>query len=313
MLLPSQKPKKRSLKKLFAPALLMLFVITQSACTRHYQFFKLRRSDKQLSRAFRKSTIKPSVHYYVHNNRSMRFVELGQDSSKPVIIFCHGSPSSLSMFDIFLKDRDLLNHAQLVSVDRPGYGFSGFGKVEPSIHKQAEHLGPLIERYTGRKIILVGSSYGGPVVARLGMLYPEAIQGLVFISASLAPGREKVYRVSHWMKRKWLGWMFPRVLRTATIEKLYHETALREIEPDWEKIRSEVVLFHGTADALIYPDNATYARNKLSAAKRVELRFVDAVGHTIVYDRPQLVKEALISMLTRSQKNETKSIYSTSD
>ena len=312
MFLYSSKPKNR-LGRYFAPVLLMAFVFMQSACTRHYQLFKLRRSDKQITRAFRKAPVKPDIQYYVHEGRKIRFVELGQDSTRPVILFCHGSPSSLSMFDVFLKDPDLLNQAQLVSVDRPGYGLSDFGKVEPSIARQAEHIAPLLQRYKDRPIILVGSSYGGPVVARLAMMHPELVHHLVFISASVAPGREKTYGVSHWMKRPWLGWMFPKVLRMATTEKLNHERALREIEGDWSKIKAQVTIFHGTADRLIYPDNATYARERLCNAEKVDVCFVEAIGHTIVFDRPHLVKENLLEVIRRQQKVKAKSTLTNLD
>ena len=36
----------------------------------------------------------------------------------------------LAFFNEFFKDTTLLNGAQLVAVDRPGYGYSDFGRVK---------------------------------------------------------------------------------------------------------------------------------------------------------------------------------------
>lgn len=52
--------------------------------------------------------------------------------------------------------------ARVIAADRPGYGYSGFGKLYLSYYTQAALLAPIIKKYgANRKLILVGSSYGG--------------------------------------------------------------------------------------------------------------------------------------------------------
>lgn len=124
-------------------------------------FVDSRQSDQELAEEFKGQRIQPTVHYYRVSNRhsngtsrdeaprTIRFIETPAspaDSALPVVIFVHGAPSSLSFFNAFFKDTTLLNRARLVAVDRPGYGYSDYGRVETSIIRQAELLQPLIDR-----------------------------------------------------------------------------------------------------------------------------------------------------------------------
>ncbi|HEY5692224.1 MAG TPA: hypothetical protein VIS49_12250 [Cyclobacteriaceae bacterium] len=68
------------------------------------------------------------------------------NEDKPLIIFVHGSTGSLSAFIHFLADTILLQHTQLITVDRPGFGSSNFGYAETSLEKQASLLKPLLEK-----------------------------------------------------------------------------------------------------------------------------------------------------------------------
>ena len=126
-----------------------------------------RQTDDQLRAEFAGQPVQPTLHRYRVGPRTIRYMETPPLPGKPTVVFIHGAPSSLSFFNEFFKDTALLNRAQLVAVDRPGYGYSDFGHVEPSILKQAELLQPLIDRYKkSAYLVVVGSSYGGSVSAR---------------------------------------------------------------------------------------------------------------------------------------------------
>jgi pimeloyl-ACP methyl ester carboxylesterase len=62
---------------------------------------------------------------------------------KPLVIFVHGSPGSLSAFIDFMTDSILLQSARLISVDRPGFGDANFGYAESSLARQAALLKPV--------------------------------------------------------------------------------------------------------------------------------------------------------------------------
>ena len=71
-------------------------------------------------------------------DRQLRYVHTGQkDSTKPLILFVHGAPGSWEAYKFFLADTDLRSMAQLISIDRLGYGESDYGQPALDI---ATHL-----------------------------------------------------------------------------------------------------------------------------------------------------------------------------
>jgi pimeloyl-ACP methyl ester carboxylesterase len=227
-------------------------------------------------------------------------LELGNRQAKHLLVFVHGSPGSLSVFEEpFFKDSLLLRHALILSFDRPGYGFSSFGKTETSIIKQAEALAWVLAKpqYQGRDLSILGSSYGGSVSLRLAMMPEVGVKKLFLLSASMIPGEEKIFSITPMTVHPLTRWLFPKVLRVASEEKLSHRKALEAIQPDWDKVTCPVVIMHGTNDRLIYPSNASQAEDKLRNAASVELEWFEGVGHRVVWDYPQMLIDKLHSLV----------------
>jgi len=274
---------------------IILLCISISSC------ITLRSSDSKLQTAFapKVTDYTPQIHRYEIEKRPVRYMELGNDTL-PLLIFMHGAPGSLTSFKSYMKDKDLLNKVKIVAVDRPGYGYSGFGKVERSVEKQAAFIKPILEKYRPlhKKIMLVGSSYGGTVIARLAMDYPHLVDGLMFISSSLAAGAEKTYAISYPTRYPPLRWLLPRMMRVATDEKFAHEKALKKMEPFWGKITVPVSILHGNSDVLIYIENALYAKQELKNAP-VRLAIVNGKGHFLPWNSPKIVKKEMLVFIDR--------------
>ena len=276
-------------------------------------FVDSRQTDGELAEEFQGQRIRPTVHYYQIREpgeapRTIRFMEtpaLLGDSLLPVILFVHGAPSSLSFFNEFFKDTTLLNRAQLVAVDRPGYGYSDFGRVETSIVHQAELLQPLIDRYRKAPyLMIVGSSYGGSVSARLAMNNPNRVNHVVFVSSALGPGLERTYSISYFADSPLIHWGVPPLLRLANDEKLAHRQALEAILPDWPKIRSNITMLHGQRDELVYPTNVTFAQQHLINA-RVKQFLLPENRHDIVFNKRQYMTDIILDILTQRAVQET--------
>lgn len=289
--------KNRILKWMLA--ILVVFVSGTGYMAHRVEF---RSSDTELKNLYQKNYTSIAIHRYKVKDRTVRFVEFGCDTL-PVTILVHGAPSSLSFFNTLYGDTSLTNHMLLVGVDRPGYGYSGFGKSVTSVKEQAQFLQPLIDYYyrQGRKVVLAASSYGGSVVAKLAMDNPSAVSGILFISSSLAPGQEYTYPISYVIDSPWFSWIFPTILRVANDEKLHHQKALEDIQDGWERIRSRIILLHGKADELIYFSNAEYAQNHLINAASLRLIPVDGLGHTLMLDRPDLIRKSLLELIRTPQ------------
>jgi pimeloyl-ACP methyl ester carboxylesterase len=268
-------------------------------------FVDFRQSDEQIAEEFKNETIRPTIHRYATlDHRTIRFIEqIPTDSLAsrllPVVLFVHGAPSSLSFFNKFFHDSTLTKHARLVSVDRPGYGYSDFGRVETSIVRQAQMLQPLIDRFKNAPyLMLVGSSYGGSLVARLAMNNPETIDHVLFVSSALGPGLERVYPISPIVENAPLRWVVPPLLRLANDEKMAHRRALEEILPDWAKIRANITMLHGKLDELVYPTNVQFARQHLGKV-RFQQFLLPQNRHDIVFTKRQYMTNVLLDILNQ--------------
>lgn len=292
--------ERKNKKKLWIRWVLGILVLALIGSWWMAQRVKFRISDGELTTLFNSKSMPINIHRYTVEKRTVRYVEFGQDSL-PVTILVHGAPSSLSFFSSMYSDTSLTNHTMLVGVDRPGYGYSDFGQSVISVKKQAHFLQPLIDHYArqGRKVVLAASSYGGSVVAKLAMDNPDAVSGILFISSSLAPGQEYTYPISYVIDSPWFSWFFPTILRVANDEKLHHRKALEDIQDGWDRIRSRIILLHGNADQLIYFSNAEYARERLVNALSFKLIPVDGIGHTLMFDRPELIRQSLLELIKK--------------
>lgn len=214
------------------------------------------------------------------DDRSVRYMTIHRQDTFPTVFFVHGSPSSMSVYNLYYEDPELATWTNIITADRPGYGYSGFGRSEKSVEMQARKMWKVLEKEgLPRPLYLLGSSYGGTVAAKMAMLHPERVDGVVLVSASLAPGLEHTYNISHLIKHKPFRWLVPRSIRAANDEKLAHRRSLEKMVPMWEKITAPVVFVYGTADKLIYPENASYAMERLVNSVHVADYPLEGEGH----------------------------------
>lgn len=240
------------------------------------------------------------VGYLSGTSRKLRYLRLGKDIHKPLLVFVHGSPSSSAFWINLLRDSTLRERANLLAIDRPGYGGSGLGMPMIDVKEQAANVASIIRqlRIGDQPVILHGSSYGGTVSARIAMDFPEMIDGLLLQSASTAPREEFTYWVSHPTSHWSLRWLLPRAIQTANAEKLNHQEQLEAMAPHWDNIDANTVILHGTDDWLIYPPNAYYSCDQLVNAEKVVHHMLEGKQHDLIWTAPKLLKHYLGELLT---------------
>ncbi|MCO6461353.1 MAG: alpha/beta hydrolase [Saprospiraceae bacterium] len=260
-------------------------------------YFKMRESDKVFNQGLKNSEKVQFERYRIKRNH-IRYCHSGSDSL-PVVLFIHGAPASLSFWKPFFQDSLLKSKAELVAVDRPGYGYSSFGRLYLSYYTQASLLAPIIEKYgKNRQLILVGSSYGGPLCALLAARFPEYVSGLLLVSSSIAPGEEAIWNITHLIDSP-LGEFFPRVLQVATAEKIHHRKMLEEIKGEWSHILCPLVMLHGSEDELIFPTNVSFVYSKFWRAPK-QITILGGLKHNIVDTRPKIVVEKIMELLNQN-------------
>lgn len=268
---------------------------------RVYPYFKNQLTDKELAKKFALNERDDVTLGYVEGtSRKLRYLQIGEDSTKALLVFIHGSPSSSAFWVKMMKDSTLRDRANLLAIDRPGYGGSGLGEAMISVEDQAKHVVEVIKDRMLRPdqpVILHGSSYGGTVSARIAMDYPNMVDGLLLQSASMAPKEEYVYWLSqptsHWSLR----WALPSSIRSANKEKLNHQKQLEDMVDEWENIDASTVIIHGTDDWLIYPRNAYFACGRLDNAAEVVHHMIKGGQHDLIHRTPDLLKQYLHKLL----------------
>ena len=221
------------------------------------------------------------------------------EAAGPAVVFVHGSPGTWEAFQVWLSDPELGRRARLVSVDRPGYGISGRGTAEPSLEKQARRIAAALRADGVERAILVGHSLGGPVIARMAIDFPERVAGLLLVAPSIDPAleRHRWYNVAGSLVV--VQWFLPVdwVVSNREIWPLKRE--LQGLATRLGEIRVPTVVLQGDDDDLVPPANADYVERAFTGA-RVELRRIPGAGHFVLWQQPELVRDAVGDLLDRA-------------
>jgi pimeloyl-ACP methyl ester carboxylesterase len=234
-----------------------------------------------------------------YNDREFQYFEATLDSSesKPILLFVHGSPGSSDDFRNFLSDKELLKMARLISVDRFGYGHSGYGESEPSLKKQAAQLHHLLSLYEPTVVIATGHSFGGPIIMRLAIDYPEDLDALVLVGPALDPKNEKYKGIAKFGKWKVTKWMVSKSFQVAADEKIAHVRELDTMESEIPNIRIPVKHIHGKKDKIVPYKNVDYSKKHFDSGI-IEILTLEDSGHFLLNeDNYPIVKKEIMDLL----------------
>lgn len=264
--------------------------------------FTFRMSDAKVERKFRNKQVAASIkrHNFKSCDYPVRVVGGPVDADKDVaLFFVHGAPGSSQDFYSYLQDSLLLSQANLYSVDRPGYGYSNFGKAEVSIQKQAEIVAELISQLPEQKVIIVGHSFGGPIAA-LTSIYSSKIVAAVMLAPAIDPAHEKILKIAYLGKWKATRWFVPKALRVAADEKFTHVAELSKVQNLWSQVPVPVTHYHGTKDVLVPYENIHFSTKVFEPAKFKAIT-LDNENHFLPWSQYELLQRELLGTLTAAK------------
>jgi pimeloyl-ACP methyl ester carboxylesterase len=230
----------------------------------------------------------------------MRYLQIGRDTTLPVAVLIHGGLGTASTYIDYFDHPEWLRKVQIISVDRPGHGYSDFGRTETSVLRNAECIYPILEQLRAQKrtIVLIGHSYGATVAARLLMEHPDAADALVLSAPAVDPDHEKRFwfnaPLDHWA----LKWAMPQNFIIANDEKLAHADECRKMFPFWHKITVPTAYIHGKNDDVVPFVNRDYVQKMLVNAP-VHYFTKDDLPHIFVMKKPDVIGEAVENLLNR--------------
>ncbi|KAI0312841.1 Alpha/Beta hydrolase protein [Amylostereum chailletii] len=269
------------------------------------------------------------------------YTEASGDPKNPHVILVHGLSFSGAVFDDFCQREDVLGSLYVVRVDLRGHGRSGEA-VTPEGHLSylyADDYKAVVEAYGLRTPVHAGWSLGGTIasdvcahlgvdalsgvfylsslisisdfsagyltpritgiLARLKDPVPALQTSTEFVDACLASGMPKP--IPYHMRCMWLGMVAAHRPECSILATTREQNA----QPIWNAIKTGLPICqcYGTADAVYLPrifEDVVRA----AGAKDVETVVIQGAGHTLIWDEPNTVAEALIGFAKRVWKGD---------
>ena len=273
------------------------------ACLVFDHFVTFRRNDQELHDIFLRDRIDGVIGYYRTHDRLIRYATYGNDSL-PTIVMLHGSPGSMSYYTRQYSDTLIRDHFRVITLDRPGYGYSGLGDPEPSLEIQADIVAGLIDTlgHSSKPIVISAGSYGVSVACRLAMDRPDLVDGLALTGPSLGPGLETMFWFTPAIETWPFRWFIPRIFRSANTEKLHHEAELRKMLPYWKNIRVPVSFLQGENDDIIDTTNAGFARTHLVNVPSLDIQFVKGREHRLAQFEWPLIRTKILEVYSAAAR-----------
>ena len=255
-------------------------------------FFKPK-SDTDIRESFEGSNLKIKIDYKVFRDKRFRVISTRKeiDTTLPNIVFVHGSPGSAMDFKQYLLDKELNKKANLIAFDRQGYNYQSVGDIQ-SILFETELLNSLTSKLDPEKTILVGYSYGGPVVLASKKKYKK----IVLCAPAVYSEVEPMFWFLNFYKWKVTRWLIPDLLKAAAKEKLQHKTDLKSIEQNWSQNPSDIYVIHGDKDWIVPYENSLFIQKQFPK-EQFELITLKEAGHELIWSRFDEVKKELIKVI----------------
>jgi pimeloyl-ACP methyl ester carboxylesterase len=284
------KRRKIMKRSLFGIAMfVMIWLVIAQSC------MKFRISDSKAKKNFEKTGVILTTATVKVAGANMHYAKTGNDSL-PTIVFIHGSPGSWDAFAQYMQDKDLLLKYRMISIDRPGFGYSDFGNAQ-HIEEQSALISPLFKLWrNGKPIYLVGHSLGGPVIIQLNADNPGLFDGLVLLAGSVDPAEEKKESWRYILDAGVVSYFVPGAMRPSNTELKYFKKDVYALQDKFTLIKCKVFVVHGTKDPLVPVGNAAYAQKKIVNAASVKLILIQGANHFIPWTKYDTIKHLLTQL-----------------
>jgi pimeloyl-ACP methyl ester carboxylesterase len=278
-------------KFLYLFGLFILIALFLSRCV----ICKMRWSDSKAQRVFKSKNVPLNIYDTVINGRHLHYAIAGSDSL-PSLVFIHGSPGGWIHYLKFMRDPDLLKKFRIISLDRPGFGFSDFGNAM-HLQEQCKLILPLLQRLkTDQPMIVSGHSLAGAIVARLAADDPDLFTTVIIVAGSLDPAVEKKETWRRVMDKKPMFWFLPGAFQPSNTELLYLKEDLKPLADDLNKITSNILFVHGDKDDWVPIENISYGQKMMVNTASIRADTIRGGDHNFPWKKTEEFKNILLRL-----------------
>jgi pimeloyl-ACP methyl ester carboxylesterase len=211
------------------------------------------------------------------------------------VVFIHGSPGNAQEWGPLLARAP--GDQYRLAVDRLGFGESVVEEPVLTLAAHAGALAPLLDTGDGRKSILVGYSYGGPVALKAALDMPEHVAGIVLVGSAADPGLEEIHPLQELAALDLLTQILPTELANANAELVALEPELEAMKRDLGRLHVPVTIIHGLDDTLVPPENVLYLHINLPRHIPIRTMLVEGGDHFLPWTHPDRIDHAIRCIL----------------
>ncbi|MEO7769047.1 MAG: alpha/beta hydrolase [Ferruginibacter sp.] len=245
------------IKQTFFIAFITLLFSFLSSC------LLLKKSETAVSKKFKKQGIDLKFYNFTSPQGNIHYASVGENNL-PTLIFIHGSPGGWNEFKNYLRDSLLTAKFRIISIDRPGFGYSeNYNALH--LQQQADEVGGLINKIKNEKpIYLIGHSYGGPLATLLAADYPEIVSGIVILAGALDPSLEPKEKWRKLFLKEPLNAIFSSDMQQSNAELWYLKKDLIVLTEKLPLIHCPVYVLHAQNDIFVDFKNTNYIKKKFT-------------------------------------------------
>ena len=213
------------------------------------------------------------------------------DTTKITLVFVHGAIGSSIDFKTYMTDSLMRTKFNMVSYDRVGYNYNNETLAQKSLKFEVDVLKDFIKNLNPKKTILIGYSYGGPIVLAIKEKYKQ----IVLLAPAVYSKVEPMPFMLNFYKWKATRWLVPKVWKSASVEKMTHKYELQKYEGNWKISPSQIISIHGDSDGIVPYENSLYLKKQFPE-NQFTLKTINKAGHSLVWSNFEFIKNELLKL-----------------
>lgn len=256
---------------------------------------KERWSDKKAYSVFKAKEVPLEMHDTIINDSHLHYAVCGPDTL-PTLVFIHGSPGTWMHYMKFMWDSSIRKKFRIIAIDRPGFGYSSFGKAM-HLQEQSNMILPVLEKLkTEKPMFLVGHSMGGPVAVKMAADNPTLFKTVVIVAGAIDVSQEKKETWRKIMNVRPFYWCLPGAFGPSNTELLYLKKDLIPLQNDFAKITCNVLFVHGDKDTWVPIENIAYGKRLMIHAASISADTLHGADHQIPWKNKEALTDILLGL-----------------